>query len=78
MAKITVKDNRKITNPIFEEIRQGTMFTEIDGDVIYIKTEILKKKDFDANAVDLEGDTFWFPNDEKIKPIQEVEITIRR
>jgi hypothetical protein len=82
-TKVKFNDYRKNTNPTFEDIEVGSMFTEIGGEIIYIK-----KKDFITdkgknecyyNAIDIkDGEFVSFDNDEEIEPIQEIEITIKR
>ena len=80
MTKIKTNDNRKNANPTFEDVKAGTMFTETNDDVIYIKTAVLKNEEDNTttNAIDLEGDTCWFNDDEEVQFIQEIEITIKK
>lgn len=56
------------------------MFTENNCDLIFIKTAILKNEENNTttNAIDLEGDTHWFDDDEEVQFIQEIEITIKK
>ena len=80
MTKITTHDNRQTAKPTFEDIETGVMFTDVDCEIIYIKTAPLKNMGTNttANALDLEGDTHWFDADEEVQPIQEIEITIKK
>lgn len=80
MTKIKTNDKRKNTNPTFEDVKEGAMFTEVDDERIYIKTAVLKNEEYHTttNALDLEGDTHWFDDDEEIQFIQEIEITIKK
>jgi hypothetical protein len=79
MTKIKTNDNRKNITPTFEDVEEGSMFIDPNSKMIFIKTAILKvEDDTTANAIDLEGDTHWFYDDEEIQPIQEIEITIKK
>ncbi len=80
MTKIITKDNRKITNPTFADIKEGVMFTEVDCEEIFIKTAVLKNEEYSTttNAIDLEGDTHWFDDDEEVWFIREIEVTIKQ
>ena len=80
MTQITTKDNRKNYNPTFEDIKEGTMFTEPQSEIIYIKTAVLKNEENNTttNALDIDGDTHWFDDYEEVEPIQEIEITIKK
>ena len=91
-TKISTQDLRN-TNIEFEDINEGTMFTEKDDDdVIYIKTPLIynidEEEDGDIvalndveekkyNAISLGGGLYWFDPDEIIYPVNEISITIK-
>lgn len=82
-TKVKFNDYRKNTNPTFEDIAVGSMFTEVEGEVIYIKKEeFLVDKGKDEcyhNAIDIrDGEFVSFGYDEEVHPIQEIEITIKK
>ena len=91
MTKIQTTDSRT-TNLTFEDIPNGSMFTEKDYEKPYIKMpiftlvdmayrdneEIVPQDEEEFNAIDLYGSSYWFSDDEEIEPIQEIEIIIKK
>lgn len=85
-TKVKFNDNRKSTHPTFEDIVVGSMFTEVDGEIIYIKIDKAQIHyynediiDDEINAIDIrDGEFVSFDDDEEIHPIQEIEITIKK
>lgn len=82
-TKLKFNDYRKNTNPTFEDIVVGSMFTEVEGEVIYIKKEDFVidkgKNECYYNAIDIsDGEFVSFNYDEAVYPIQEIEITIKK
>ena len=80
ITKIQTTDNRKNINPTFKDVKKGAMFIENDCELIFIKTAVLKNEENNTttNAIDLEGDTCWFDDDEEVQFIQEIEIIIKK
>lgn len=90
-TNIKTNDIRKDTAPTFEDIEVGSMFTEPDGEIIFIKLNEIQihyygnvKQDVVANeegvynAITLDSDFETFSDDEEVQPIQELEITIKK
>ena len=79
MTKFNFTDERENTVPTFGDLDIGDLFTSVDGVKVYIKTEIIYDDDKNPhNTVSLDGDFYWSDVDEEIKPIQEIEIVIKK
>lgn len=90
MTKISTTDSRA-TNLTFEDIENGSMFTEKDFDKPYIKMpiftivnmeyrdneEIVPQEEEEFNAVDLYGDAYWFDYDCEVESVNEIYITMK-
>ena len=90
-TRIEVNDIRKDTTPTFEDIKIGSMFTEPEGKIIFIKLneiqihyygnveqDIVANEEKVYNAITLDGDFETFGDDEEVTPIQEIEIVIEK
>ena len=90
-TKIEISDIRKNTTPTFEDIKVGSMFTEPNGEIIFIKLDeiqihyygnveqdIIPNEEAVYNAITLDGDFETFSDDEEVTPIQKIEIVIER
>ena len=90
-TKIEVNDIRKNTAPTFKDIKVGSMFTETDGELIFIKLNeiqihycgnvednIVASEDKVYNVMTLDGDFDAFYDDEEVTPVQELEIVIKK
>ena len=90
MTKIQTTDSRT-ANLIFEDIPNGSMFTEKDYEKPYIKMpiftlvdmahrdneEIVLQEEEEFNAIDLYGNPYWFDYDNEVENINEIFITIK-
>ena len=90
-TKIEVNDIRKNTAPTFKDIKVGSMFTEVDGEFVFIKInevqihycgkveeDIVASEDKVYNVMTLEGEFDAFYDDEEVMPVQEIEFTIKK
>ena len=89
-TKIQTTDSRT-ANLTFEDIANGSMFTEKDFGTPYIKMpiftlvdmehrdneEIMPQEEEEFNAVDLYGNPYWFDYDNEVENINEIFITIK-
>lgn len=89
-TKIQTTDSRT-TNLTFEDISNGSMFTDKDYDRPYIKMpiftlvnmeyrengEIAPQEEEEFNAVDLYGNSYWFDYDHEVESINEIYITMK-
>lgn len=89
-TKIQTTDSRT-ANLTFEDIPNGSMFTDKDFDRPYIKMpiftlvdiahrdneEIMPQEEEEFNAVDLYGDPCWFDYDHEVESINEISITMK-
>ena len=79
MTKFNFTDERENTVPTFGDLDIGDLFTSVDGEKVYIKTEIIYDDNNNPyNTVSLDGDFYLSDVDEEIKPIQEIEIVIKK
>ena len=77
MIKFT--DKRENTIPTFGALSVGDMFTSANGEVPFIKTEVMRDEHKDLyNTVAFDGEFYWSDDDEEIEPIQEIEIVIKK
>ena len=89
-TKIQTTDSRT-ANLTFEDIANGSMFTEKDYGKPYIKMpiftlvdmahrdneEIAPQDEEEFNAIDLYGNPYWFDEDNEVENINEMCITIK-
>ena len=89
-TKIQTTDSRT-ANLTFEDIPNGSMFTEKEFDKPYIKMpiftlvnmahrydeEIVPQEEEEFNAIDLYGDPYWFDEDNEVESVNEIYITIK-
>jgi hypothetical protein len=89
-TKIQTTDSRT-ANLTFEDIENGSMFTDKDYDKPYIKMpiftlvdmahrydeEIIPQDEEEFNAVDLYGNPYWFDEDNEVESVNEIYITMR-
>jgi hypothetical protein len=89
-TKISTTDLRN-TDIEFEDISNGTMFTEDGYPTPYIKMPIFyvldeeegdivalsEVEDNKFNAIDLCGERYWFDPDSIIHPIEKISITMK-
>jgi hypothetical protein len=91
-TKIQTIDSRT-TNLTFEDIANGSMFTEKDYGKPYIKMPIFtlvdmahrydeeimphQEEEEEFNAVDLYGDPYWFDYDSEVESVNEIYITMK-
>lgn len=91
VTKIKTNDIRKDTAPTFEDIEVGSMFTESDGGIIFIKLneiqihyygnvteDVVANEETVYNAITLDGEFETFYDNEEVEPIQELEVTIKK
>lgn len=79
MTKIKTNDKRENTAPTFGDLNIGDSFTSVDGAMPFIKTEVMYDENKDGyNTVALDGEFYWSDDDEEIRPIREIEITIKK
>lgn len=90
MTKIQTTDSRT-ANLTFEDIPNGSMFTEREYTKPYIKMpiftivnmeyrdneEIVPQEEEEFNAIDLYGDPYWFDYDHEVESINEISITMK-
>ena len=91
ITKIQTTDSRPATLT-FEDIPNGSMFTEKDYEKPYIKMPIFTLVDMahrydeesimpqdeeEFNAVDLYGNQYWFDYDNEVENINEIYITMK-
>ena len=90
MTKIQTTDSRT-ANLTFEDIPNGSMFTEKDFGTPYIKMpiftlvdiehrdmeEIMPREEEEFNAIDLYGNSYWFDNDQEVESVNEIYITMK-
>lgn len=90
MTKIQTTDSRT-ANLTFEDIANGSMFTEKDYGKPYVKMpiftlvdmahrydeEIVPQEEEEFNAIDLYGNCYWFDEDNEVENINEMCITIK-
>lgn len=90
-TKIKVNDIRKNAAPTFQDIEVGSMFTEADGELIFIKINevqihyygnieqnIVASEDKVYNVMTLNGEFDTFYDDEEVTPVQEIEFIIKK
>jgi hypothetical protein len=91
-TKIQTTDSRT-ANLTFEDIPNGSMFTEKDFDKPYIKMPIFtlvdmahrydeeimphQEEEEEFNAIDLYGDPYWFDEDSEVESVNEISITMK-
>ena len=89
-TKIQTTDLRT-ANLTFEDIPNGSMFTEKEFEKPYIKMpiftlvnmehrdneEITPQEEEEFNAVDLYGDPYWFDYDLEVESVNEISITMK-
>ena len=89
MTKIKTDDLRTTKNT-FENISIGSMFTEPECSTPYLKVDIFKlvlpckedispieDSDYTYNAITLDGEPYWFDEDDEVDPIDEISITMK-
>lgn len=90
MTKIQTTDSRT-ANLTFEDISNGSMFTDKDFDRPYIKMpiftlvdmahrdneEIMPQEEEEFNAVGLNGMPHWFDYDYEVESVNEIYITMK-
>lgn len=90
MTKIQTSDLRT-TNLTFEDIPNGSMFTDKDFDRPYIKMpiftlvdmahrdneEIMPREEEEFNAIELNGMPHWFDYDQEVESVNEIYITMK-
>lgn len=79
MTKLKYTDKRENTVPTFGDLNVGDMFTSADGEMPFVKTEVMYDDHKDAyNTVSFDGEFYWSDDDEEIEPIQDIEIIIKK
>ena len=89
MTKIQTTDSRT-ANLTFEDITNGSMFTEKEYEKPYIKMPIftlvnmeyrdneeIVSQEEEFNAIDLYGDAYWFDYDHEVESVNEIYITMK-
>ena len=90
ITKIQTTDSRT-TNLTFEDIANGSMFTEKDYGKPYIKMpiftlvdvahrdneEIVPQEEEEFNAVDLYGNSYWFDYDHEVESVNEIYVNLK-
>lgn len=91
MATQILTNDERTTNLTFEDIANGSMFTEKDFGKPYIKMpiftlvnmenryneEIVPQEEEEFNAIDLYGDPYWFDEYNEVESINEISITMK-
>ena len=89
-TKIQTTDSRT-ANLTFEDVPNGSMFTDKDYDKPYIKMpiftlvdmahrydeEIVPQDEEEFNAVDLYGNPYWFDEDNEVESVNEISIIMK-
>ena len=79
MAKFKFIDKRENIVPTFGTLSIGDIFTSVDGEVPFVKTEVMYDLNKDPyNTVALDGEFYWSDDDEEVEPIRELEIVIKK
>ena len=79
MTKTKIIDKRQDTTPTFEMLHDGDAFISEGGSVVFVKTAIMYDSNKSPyNTISLDGEFYWFDDDEEIEPIQELEIIIKK
>ena len=79
MTKVKFTDKRENTIPTFGDLNVGDMFTSVNSEVPFIKTEVMYDTHKDPyNTVSFDGEFYWSDDDEEIEPIQDIEIIIKK
>lgn len=79
MTALKFSDKREDTFPTFGDLNIGDCFTSVDGEVPFIKTEVMYDEHQDAyNTVAFDGEFYWSDNNEEIVPIRELEVIIKQ
>lgn len=90
MTKIQTTDSRN-ANLTFEDVPNGSMFTDKDYDRLYIKMpifglvdmvrrdndEIILQEEEEFNAISLYGTPHWFDYDHEVESVNEIYITMK-
>ena len=89
-TKIQTTDSRT-ANLYFDDISNGSMFTEKEYEKPYIKMpiftlvdmehrdneEIVPQEEEEYNAIDLYGAPYWFDYDSEVESVNEIHITMK-
>lgn len=89
-TKIQTTDSRT-ANLTFEDIENGSMFTEKEFEKPYIKMpiftlvdmahrdneEVVPQEEEEYNAIDLYGAPYWFDYDSEVESVNEIHITMK-
>ena len=79
MAKFKFIDKRENIVLTFGTLSIGDIFTSVDGEVPFVKTEVMYDLNKDPyNTVALDGEFYWSDDDEEVEPIRELEIVIKK
>lgn len=78
MTALKFIDKRENTVPTFGGLNIGDAFTFVDGGVPFVKTAVMHDERDKYNTVGLDGEFYWTNSDEKIEPIRELEIIIKK
>ena len=79
MTKLKYTDKRENTVPTFGDLSIGDMFTSVNGEMPFTKTEIMYDEHKDPyNTISFDGEFYWSDDEEEIEPIQDIEIIIKK
>ena len=79
MTKLKYTDKRENTVPTFGDLSVGDIFTSVNSEVPFIKTDVIYDEDKDPyNTISFDGEFYCFDDDEEIEPIREIEIVIKK
>ena len=79
MTALKFVDRREDTIPTFGDLNIGDSFTSVGEGVPFIKTTVMYDEHKDPyNTVSIDGEFYWSEDDEEIRPIRELEITIKK
>ena len=79
MAKLKFIDEREETIPTFSDLNIGDLFTSVDEEFPFIKIAVMYDEHKDPyNTVSIDGEFYWSDDDEEVRPIQELEVTIKK
>ena len=79
MAKLKFIDKREETVPTFSDLNIGDLFTSVGEEFPFIKIAVMYNEHKDSyNTVSIDGEFYWSDGDEEVRPIQELEVTIKK
>ena len=79
MTKLKFTDKRENTFPTFGDLNVGDAFTSVNGEVPFVKTDVMYDGHKDPyNTITFDGEFYWCENNEEVEPIQDIEVIIKK